>query len=63
MSETANSPGPVWAWYLAWSLQGTAAGALELAGPASGSLRFGLLGLLTGLPLLALYLWLLRRRA
>lgn len=60
-SPSTSSPGPAWAWYLAWSLQGAAAAGLELAGPAQGPLRFALLGLLTGLPLLILYLWLGRR--
>ena len=60
--STPHPAGPAWAWYLAWSLQGAAAAALELAGPTQGPIRFALLGLLTGLPLLVLYLW-LRRRA
>jgi hypothetical protein len=60
-SPVSSNPGPAWAWFAAWSVQGAVAGALEAGGLAPGALRFALMGALTGLPLLVLYLWLRRR--
>ncbi|MBL4845394.1 MAG: hypothetical protein JKY65_07710 [Planctomycetes bacterium] len=59
--DTSPSPGPIWAWTTAWSLQGAAALATTRLWPDPGWVQFSLMGLGAGLPLLGLYLWLRAR--
>lgn len=59
-TPSRTDPGSPALWFTAWSLQGLAAGGLQAAGLASSPAGFAALGLLSGLPLLGLYLWLRR---
>ena len=56
-----SSPGPIWLWFTAWSLQGTGVLIVEALDVADPTTRFLLIGAAAALPLLGLY-EVLRRR-
>ena len=59
--DRATNPGPGWWWTCAWSLQGLGVVGVHLLRLERDAVRFALTGVVAGLPLLALF-WLLRRR-
>lgn len=60
-TQAKTHPGPAWLWGTAWSIQGLAILAVDFLEFQDRAVSFVVSGILAGLPLLGLYVLLLRR--
>ena len=60
-TQAKTHPGPAWLWGTAWSIQGLAILAVDFLEFQDRAVSFVVSGVLAGLPLLGLYVLLLRR--